>query len=186
MKPVTLRTRRLVLDQPTSSDRDVIVEYCQDPVFEHFMTLPWPYEPRHADYFTETLVPTGWASGSELTWALRERASDPLLGVVGWRADGNDIGYWLGAPHRGRGYMTEAVVAAADYLFETLGIASINWECVAGNVASVGVARAAGFRYTGEAPAALTFRDGSHPTAWHGVLSPDDREEKPAWPPSTW
>ena len=182
MKPVTLRTPRLVLDQPVASDRDRIVEYCRDPVFERFMTLPWPYEPKHADFFIDELAPQGWESGDELTWAIRESQGGPLLGALGWRKPTNDIGYWLGAPHRGKGYMTEAVCGVADHLFSSLGLESIVWECVVGNAASAGVARAAGFHFTGTGPSRLGFRDGSHPLAWHGILAAVDRERKDGWP----
>jgi RimJ/RimL family protein N-acetyltransferase len=182
MRPVTLRTKRLVLDQPVASDRDVIVEYCRDPLFEAFMTLPWPYEPKHADFFIDELVPRGWATGSELSWAIRESEAGPILGAIGWRAAGNDLGYWLGAPHRGRGIMPEAVTVVADYLFAELGLAEIRWECVVGNTASASVARKTGFRFTGAGPADLTFRDGSHPAAWHGILTPERSGDGAAWP----
>jgi RimJ/RimL family protein N-acetyltransferase len=182
MMPVTLRTQRLVLDQPVASDRDAIVEYCRDPLFETFMTLPWPYQPQHADFFINDLVPTGWASGSELSWSIRESDDGPILGAIGWRSVGNDVGYWLGAPHRGRGIMTEALTAVTDYLFTEFDLAEIRWECVVGNTASAGVARKTGFRYTGERPSELTFRDGSHPLAWHGVLTSDRALGSDAWP----
>ena len=182
MMPVVLRTNRLVLDQPVASDLDAIVEYCRDPLFERYMTLPWPYEPKHATFFINELAPNGWASGAELTWAIRFAARGPLRGAIGWRSEGNDIGYWLGAPYRGNGFMTEAVVSVADYLFSGLSPRSIAWECIVGNDASAHVARAAGFRYTGSGASRLTFRDGPHPDAWHGLLTPDDRERKPGWP----
>ena len=182
MMPVALRTQRLVLDAPQSSDLDAIVEYCRDPLFERFMTLPWPYEPQHASFFIDQLAPNGWASGDELTWAIRLAGGGPLLGALGWRRVTNDIGYWLGEPHRGNGYMTEAVSEVADHLFASLGLASIAWECVVGNHASARVARAAGFRFTGTGPSLLGFRDGSHPEAWHGALTADDRDRKPGWP----
>jgi RimJ/RimL family protein N-acetyltransferase len=64
-----------------------------------------------------------------------------------------------------------------------LGRAEVAWECVVGNAASVSVARKAGFTFTGERPTALTFRDGTHPLAWHGVLRADEpRVERPGWP----
>jgi len=182
MKPVTLRTSRLVLDQPVASDRDRIVEYCRDPLFERFMTLPWPYEPKHADFFIDEHVPAGWASGEELTWSVRLAEGGPLLGAVGWRRAGNDLGYWLGVPHRQNGYMSEAVAAVTDYLFTSLSLPEVRWECIVGNAASVGVARVNGFRYTGEGLSQLVFRDGSYPLAWHGVLTPGDRTEQPGWP----
>jgi len=183
MKPTVLHTERLWLDSPVLSDRFAVAEYCRDPLFETLMTLPWPYEQRHADFFLYRVVPGGWLSGDELTWAVREREGGPLLGIIGWRRELGDIGYWLGAPHRGRGLMTEAVVVVTDWLMNDLGRAEVAWECVVGNAASVSVARKAGFTFTGERPTALTFRDGSHPPAWHGVLRADEpRVERPGWP----
>lgn len=182
MIPSTLTTPRLQLDQVTAGDRDRIVEYCRDPLFEHVMTLPWPYEPRHADFFIDELIPKGWNTGDEYTWALREQDGGPLLGVIGARAASHDVGYWIGAPHRGKGYMTEALDAVVTWLFEQ-GWASVTWECVVGNRASASVARANGFRFTGERPTDLEFRDGTHPPAWHGVLARgDSREPQGGWP----
>ena len=71
MKPVTLRSARLVLDQPTLADVDLVTGYCQDPVFEHYMVTPWPYRRNDADVFIGELVPRWWDTESEFTWALR-------------------------------------------------------------------------------------------------------------------
>jgi len=178
-----LHTKRLRLDSPALSDRLAVARYCRDPLFETLMTLPWPYEQRHADFFLHRVVPGGWLSGDELTWAVRENESGPLLGIVGWRSELGDIGFWLGAPHRGRGLMTEAVIAVTDWLMTDFGRTEIAWECVIGNAASVSVARKAGFTFTGERPTELTFRDGSHPAAWHGVLrAGEPRVERTGWP----
>ncbi len=38
MTPVELRTARLVLSPPTLDDVDAITRYCQDPLFERFLT----------------------------------------------------------------------------------------------------------------------------------------------------
>ena len=178
-----LHTKRLRLDSPALSDRLAVARYCRDPLFETLMTLPWPYEQRHADFFLHRVVPGGWLSGDELTWAVRENESGPLLGIVGWRSELSDIGFWLGAPHRGRGLMTEAVIAVTDWLMTDFGRTEIAWECVIGNAASVSVARKSGFTFTGERPTELTFRDGSHPAAWHGVLrAGEPRVERTGWP----
>jgi RimJ/RimL family protein N-acetyltransferase len=120
--PVILRTERLVLDAPTMDDRDLVAEYCTDPVFERFMTLPC------------------------------------------------------------NGYMTEAVGAVCDWLFER-GNETVHWECIVGNVASASVARKAGFAFTGTAPANVSSRDGTFEESWHGVLlSTDSRAVQPGWP----
>lgn len=182
MKPIELESERLVLDQPTAADIPLIVEYCRDPLFERYMTLPWPYERKHAEYFVNDLVPKGWALDAEYTWALRTESGGELLGVIGSRTTARDLGYWLGAPHRGNGYMTEAVGSVLGWLFG-LGWNLVSWECVVGNAASASVARKCGFRYTGSAPSHGAFRDGSRPMAWHAVLgSTDNRSEKPGWP----
>ena len=168
MEPVILHTDRLVLDPPTPADRALVIEYCRDPVFERFMTLPWPYQPSDADFFLETFVPRGWRSGRELTWALRHDGR--FMGTVGWRADRSNLGYWLGAPHRGHRYMAEAVTTVCGWLFSSGITDVVNWECLLGNAASEAVARAAGFTVTGEAPANVLSRDGSRPMALHGFL----------------
>ncbi len=182
MKPVDFTTGRLTLDQPTRSDLDAIVEYCRDPVFEQVMTLPWPYEAKHAEYFIEELVPAGWASDTEYTWAIRHEAGGPLLGVIGLRLPSQMIGYWLGAPHRGLRVMPQALTGVLDWYFARGG-ARVAWECVLGNNASASVARACGFRYLGEGSAVIAARDGSRPPAWQGeILARDDRTHKPGWP----
>lgn len=181
MIPVTLRSARLVLDQPRAADIDLIAEYCTDPLFERFLTTPWPYRREHAAHFVEHHVPTGWAQGSEVTWALR--ASGVFLGVIGLRLGQGVVGYWLGAPYRDTGYMGEALAAVCDFAFEGLGRDVVRWECVVGNTASAATARAVGFTYTGEGPAEVLGRDGSVPPSWHGILHRDDtRDRKPGWP----
>jgi RimJ/RimL family protein N-acetyltransferase len=183
MKPVTLSTRRLVLDQPSASDCDLIVEYCRDPLFERFLTTPWPYTRRHAESFVEGFVPHGWASDTEYTWALRAVAGAPIMGVIGWRAAESDIGFWLGGIHRGHGYMTEATIAVTDWVFDEAGADTVIWECVVGNAASASTARKAGFRYRGEQPALRASRRGTHPPHWHAVLKRGDpRDPTVGWP----
>ncbi|BDZ45833.1 GNAT family N-acetyltransferase [Naasia aerilata] len=169
MTPVVLRTDRLVLDQPLEEDVDDIVRYCQDPLFERYLTVPWPYGRADAESFVREFVPQGWMDGRECTWALRLRDEGALLGVVAFRSERSDLGYWLGAPFRGRGYMSEAVAAVVDFAFQS-GVPLVRWECLVGNTASATLARKAGFAFTGEAPSSVPYRDGSFPASWHGVL----------------
>lgn len=192
MEPVKLRSDRLVLSVPRAQDHDRVYEYCRDPLFEGYMTLPWPYKPSDATFFIEQLVPRGWEQEREYTWALRENNDGELLGMIGSRVQEEsgtvDVGYWLGAPHRGRGLMTEAVNMVVDWLFQTGRAERVLWECVAGNVASAAVARAAGFRYTATAPSRLTMRDGTRRIAWHGIrlaTGPEADLSPTPWPAET-
>jgi len=56
-----------------------------------------------------------------------------------------ELGYWLGAPYRGRGVMTEAILAFTDEAFETFSLARIFALPFARNEASCRVLENAGF-----------------------------------------
>jgi RimJ/RimL family protein N-acetyltransferase len=180
VQPVELRSERLVLSAPTLDDVDAITRACQDALFEQYLTTPWPYRREDAVAFVGK-VAGWWASGSECTFGLRTDDGE-LIGMIGWRVRG-DVGFWMAAEHRGRGYMVEALATVAEWVFVEHRPERITWESLPGNVASARVARAAGFRYTGIAPVLVPARDGSHPDGWHAdLLRDDDREPKPGWP----
>ena len=184
MAPFTLSEPGLLLDELRPDDEAAIVEYCQDPLFERFLTIPWPYRLGDAEYFVREFAPHGWADGSELTWALRD-AHGVFMGVIGLRLPTSDLGFWLGAPHRGHGYMPRAVRLLTDWVFSTGfgGLTQIGWACVEGNTSSMAVARKCGFTFTGVGPATTPARDGSHPQSWHGVLRRGDPPvPQPGWP----
>ena len=172
MLPVVLRTARLELSPPTLADADAITGYCRDPLFERMLTTPWPYEREHATGFVTEVVEPGWRDETEYTWALRREGA--LVGVIGARAALRDVGYWVGAPHRRLGYLGEALPAVCRWLLEDRGWDLVRWEAVVGNHASAAAARAVGFRFTGVAPVAIQWRDGSHPDGWHAELRPAD------------
>ncbi|MET0725656.1 MAG: GNAT family N-acetyltransferase [Leifsonia sp.] len=190
MRPITLRTERLVLDQPADGDVEGIAEYCRDPLFQRWLTTPWPYERRHAEGYVTGLVPDGWASGTEMTWAMRTHDAGPLIGVVCYRTERSDVGFWLGADARGRGYMREALGAVAQWAFVSGDVPhtdALTWEALVGNRASAAVAQAVGFAFTGTAPSSLPTRDGSLQPSWHGILlrSNDAAQALASWPEET-
>ncbi|TXK18416.1 GNAT family N-acetyltransferase [Homoserinibacter sp. GY 40078] len=185
MEPVVIRTERLVLTMPTLADAESSTRLLQEPVMGTMLaTLPWPYTLADAQTYLGEVAPAGWESGEGLSWAIRERDDGPQLGNIAWRPSRGDVGFWMGAPSRGRGYMSEALRAVVSWVFTTSPeVDRIGWEAVAGNVASARVARAAGFRYTGVRPVEVEFRDGTRPMGWHGVrLRADDGSPHPGWP----
>jgi RimJ/RimL family protein N-acetyltransferase len=60
-----------------------------------------------------------------------------------------EVGYWLGAPYRGRGVMTEAIRAFTDEAFETFELTRIFALPFAHNVASCRALEKAGFTLEG-------------------------------------
>lgn len=168
MEPVRLRTRRLVLDLPVPGDAERVERYCHDPLFERYLTTPWPYRRSDAESFLETHVPDSWRTGAEATWALRLADDDGLLGVVSVRAEQYELGYWIGREHRGHGYMSEAANAVVEWAFDAYvpDGEHLLWRAVAGNRASAHVARSAGFRRFEPEDATLERRGGGADPAW--------------------
>lgn len=174
----------LALTELRESDIDLITAYCQDPVFERFLTTPWPYERAHAEFFVREYAAGGWQRGDEATWAIRETPDGELLGAIGVRRPSGSVGYWLGAPHRGRGLMTATLETVADAAFAPDGLAldRLTWECAIGNIASAALARSVGFRYDGEGPGEVPGRDGEPVLSWLGSMTPLDRGVRHEWP----
>jgi RimJ/RimL family protein N-acetyltransferase len=65
-------------------------------------------------------------------------------------AGGTAIGYWLGEPYWGRGYMSEAAGALVRHAFETDGLDALTSAHFTENLASARVLQKLGFRYSGE------------------------------------
>lgn len=179
-----LSTKRLLLNQPGETDLDAITAHCQDPLFERYLTTPWPYLREHAEGFVREIVPAGWADGSEATWAIRLREyPNELLGVIGVGREPRGVGFWQGAEHRGSGIMTEALGAVLAWRDRELpfGEEPVSWSCFTGNIASARTARAAGFHFLGTGPSPIPARDGSRPPAWLGAHLPGDG--RASWAP---
>jgi ribosomal-protein-alanine N-acetyltransferase len=66
-------------------------------------------------------------------------------------AQAGSLGYWMGAPHARRGYMSAAVSAVVPFAFETLKLHRIEAACIPGNIASIRLLEGAAFRREGYA-----------------------------------
>lgn len=70
-------------------------------------------------------------------------------------AQAGTLGYWMGEPFAGHGYMRRAVEAACGFAFETLRLHRVEAACIPANLASRRVLERAGFQREGEARAYL-------------------------------
>ena len=59
------------------------------------------------------------------------------------------VGYYVGAPFAGQGYMTEALVLALEYAFRRLGLHRVEADIEPDNRESIRLARRVGFRREG-------------------------------------
>jgi RimJ/RimL family protein N-acetyltransferase len=155
MKPVELRGNGLLLAAPTSDDVDRITECCQDPEIARWISnLPSPYRRADAESYVHDLVPSGWADGSALNWAIRDLDGDRLLGMIGLRPqhDLATVGFWLSRDARGQKVVSRAVRLVAEYAFDDkdnggLDLTYLQWYALKGNWASRRVAWATGFQW---------------------------------------
>lgn len=126
------------------------------------------------DAFADTLrasATTRRPSGVAL--AITDARSGELAGMCGiddWsNEDVAQIGYWLAPGARGRGYATRALILLTRWLFE-LGAARVFLTIVAGNVASVQVARRAGFVHEGTMRSHNVWQDERCDVLWFAAL----------------
>lgn len=117
-------------------------------------SVPWPYPEDGARQFIEAEILPGHASGREYVFAIveKEDAAGRLIGTIALHAaeDGRFIrGFWLGLPYHGRGYMTEAVGAFNDFVFDVLGVPVLRADAYKGNDASQNVKQKTAARYLG-------------------------------------
>ncbi len=184
MQPKTLTTENLVLSVPRKGDTDAILQACQDPVLQHFTTVPVPYLREHATGFIEA-ASRSWQRGTEATWAIRKEGQ--LIGMISLRMTGPgnaEIGFWTAREHRGQGHIKIAARAVIDYGFDPagLGLQRIEWRANTGNPASAAVARSLGFKYEGTLRRQAVNGSGKRFDSWVASLLPDDPRRPVTWP----
>jgi RimJ/RimL family protein N-acetyltransferase len=175
MEPHTLTTDRLLLRAVGPQDTDAVHAACQDPDIQRWTTVPSPYLPEHARGFTEQMVPVGWANGTMFTFGVFLPAGDlvAMLGLTMLSLGTAEIGFWGAKEHRGRGYVTEAVLAVSRWAFTRMAIDRVEWRAEVGNTASRAVAERAGFTLEGTLRSAINNK-GVRRDCWVGSLLPSD------------
>jgi RimJ/RimL family protein N-acetyltransferase len=149
-----METERLILRPIEEEDAPALHPLINDPDVAHtLLTVPHPYP-------EDKLVP--WIRGSKQALEKKERFEMTIIlketglpiGMCGfcqvsWEYLNAEMGYWLGKPYWGRGYMTEAVRRLLVYGFEELGFERIYAQCFDLNPASVRVLEKAGLKHEG-------------------------------------
>lgn len=143
-------SERVVLTALRESDIDRVVEACSTEQARRWIETPWPYTRDDGEGFVREFVPAGWrGEHDERVWAIRESLRGELAGVVGLRGDVSEVGFWLHPDAQGRGLMADALRAVVGHADGCLTWQEVFWSCYDGNVGSMRVAKAAGFRYLG-------------------------------------
>jgi RimJ/RimL family protein N-acetyltransferase len=150
-------------------DAATMVEWDRDPEMARWFDFPQlPPEPEHLTHVRDVIA--GWqeeyVAGTRIPWAVRDYASERLLGSVELRprpGGGADASYGTHPSYRGQGVATRALRLACEWAFEQGGLARVIIEYDARNVASAGVARAAGFVEVARRTGGMTYEHGGSP-----------------------
>lgn len=83
------------------------------------------------------------------------------------------LGYWMGAPHAGRGVMSEAVGMLQPFVFQTLTLHRLEAACLPDNAPSIRLLEKAGFSREGYARKYLNIAGSWRDHVLYGLLAED-------------
>lgn len=117
------------------------------------------------------------AGARKINLAIERQADGALIGCVELDPDapeeGATVGYWIGLPYWGQGYMTEALRRLMRFAFGDLRFPVIRASVAPANLASIRVQEKLGFRLAGSGLEAAPARGGPVQVEFRR-LSPDD------------
>lgn len=147
-----LATERLLLRPLRAEDAAQVAQLAGDfRIAEMTRSIPHPYPPELAQRWIEQCAQDRVA-GSAACFAIVERAGGELIGSIALKdiARGEaEVGYWIGVPHWGRGYASEACRALVEFAFAGLHLRRLHASHLTRNPQSGRVLRKAGFRHLG-------------------------------------
>ena len=151
--PQELRTARLLLRSFEREDVPAIVRLAgANEIAATTLNIPHPYAEDDARSFLAK-ANEDYRAGRSVTFAISISPGRELCGAVGLSiADSHrraELGYWVGVPFWGRGFATEAAIAAVAFGIETLRLHRIYAHHFAGNTASQRVLEKIGMRHEG-------------------------------------
>jgi ribosomal-protein-alanine N-acetyltransferase len=119
------------------------------------------------------------ARDEAFSFLIFDAGADTLLGGLtlgGIRrgvAQSGTLGYWMGAPHAGKGRMTRAVAAAVRFGFATLRLHRIEAACLPENAASQTLLEHNGFQREGLARGYLRINGAWRDHLLYGLVEPE-------------
>jgi RimJ/RimL family protein N-acetyltransferase len=134
-----------------------MIQYAGDPdISKNTARIPHPYRLEQAQDFTRGSL-ARHAAGKSMNLVISLKGSDPtqptqLIGMIGLNPDASGklhLGFWMGKPFWGKGYMTRAVNAMLRLAFEDLKLPCVYSWARRENAASQHIMTSFGFDATG-------------------------------------
>ena len=146
-----LETRRLILRPWRETDAERLYEYAKDPLIGPITGWPVHTSVENSRQIIRDIL------SAEGTYAVTIKNNDAAVGSIGLMigdksnlqlpADEAEIGYWIGVPFWGHGYIPEAVHELMRHAFEDLGMTTLWCGYFDGNEQSKRVGEKCGFRF---------------------------------------
>ncbi|MBK6325657.1 MAG: GNAT family N-acetyltransferase [Chloroflexi bacterium] len=154
--PHQFESERLLIRCPLPGDGPALATAVQESLPELRPWLPWAVQEPSAED-SEINVRRGYTrfiNHEDLWLILLLKGTDTIIGGSGlhridWEIPKFEIGYWLRTSYTGKGYITEAVAAIADFAFQTLGAKRVEIHCDSLNHRSAAVPQRLNFVHEG-------------------------------------
>lgn len=148
---MAIRTQRLILRHWRETDAESLYKYAKDPDIGPIAG----WQP-HKSIEESLFIIQNVLNGAEC-YAICEKENDIAIGAIELRLNGHtdmtnrddecELGYWLGKPFWGRGYVPEAARAILEHAFTNLDMTTVWCGYYDGNNKSKRVQEKIGFVY---------------------------------------
>lgn len=150
--PHVLYTERLLLRAPEMSDTQAIETLAGAyEIARMTLNIPHPYPKGGAVKWLTQMRKND--SDTDFSFAVTLREDNTFIGMCGIHGHDRfaraEIGYWMGVPYWGKGYMTEAARRVVQFGFEEMNLTRIQATYLTENPASRRVMEKIGMTYEG-------------------------------------
>jgi RimJ/RimL family protein N-acetyltransferase len=146
---------KVSIESITSSDVDKIAKEANDIGIamnvQNLGAFPYPYTIADAMAFLQSVnIDTNAAKGYTMRICGDNGEFAGLITIkIRTKNLDAEIGYWVGKPHRGKGYAKEALMLMLGFGFREIGVRHINAKAYGDNNASIAVLRRSGMKHEG-------------------------------------
>jgi ribosomal-protein-alanine N-acetyltransferase len=178
----TLDADRVSLRWISAADTDAFYAIYSNPEVMRYWSTP-PLADRQAAVNLINKIHEDWKRRVILKWGIALREDNHLIGSITlFNLDFNhrraEIGYALGRPYWGQGYMHEALMALLKYAFEELNLHRIEADVDPRNTASIKTVERLGFQREGYLRERWQVNGEIQDAFFYGLLRPEWKNDR--------
>jgi RimJ/RimL family protein N-acetyltransferase len=172
-----IKTNRLLLRWIAADDVDDFFAIYSNPEVMRYWSMP-PLPDRNAASKLIDEIHESFERREILKWGIALRSGDTLVGSVtlfhlDFTHHRAEIGYALGRPYWGKGYMQETLKAVLTYAFEVLNFHRIEADVDPRNAASIRTVARLGFQREGYLRERWQVNGEIQDALFYGLIRPD-------------